>query len=281
MFDAIIEKYIPAEKYLSLKNQLQQLENSYSVNKFIEIFSRVYQYNCDTKITGEDKEKLKNVMTNIEFNYWSLADFVRAAIVERIKFLSENEYLEAIEKVDRIADTSEQCSILKILAIAQYQEKLVHIARSCVRTNIPDVLAALCCGNPYPYEHFTTQEFNNMVLKAVFMNISIAKIHGLSQKTNAELSGMANQYIDEREAANRDFPCELWLIACPFSCVKDKARVYQYLQHPSPHHRYWVACALKNEEDLQYSLIENQIQVENNLPTKKILQQIIDQRRNK
>lgn len=281
MFDVIIEKYIASEKYLSLKKQLQQLGNSYSTNKFIEIFSRVYQYNCATKITEEDKEKLKNAWTSIEFNYWSLADLIRAAIVDKIKSLPENEYLEAIEKIYRIADTSEQCSVLKILAIAQYKEKLIHIARSCVRTNIPHVLAALCCGNPYPYEYFTDQEFNNMVLKAVFMNISIANIYGLSQKTNGALSGMANQYIDEREAANRDFPCELWLIACPFSQGKDKARVYEYLQHESEDHRYWVARALLNEKDLQYSFIEDQIQIENSLPIKKILQQIIDRRRNK
>ncbi|BBM83141.1 EboA domain-containing protein [Candidatus Uabimicrobium amorphum] len=281
MFDAIIEKYIPAEKYLSLQKQLQQLENSYTTNKFIEIFSKVYMFNCDIKITGEDREKLKNVMANIEFDYWSLEDMIRAAIVKRIQFLPEKDYVEAIEKSYRIADTKEQCSLLKILAISQYREKLAHIAHSCVRTNIPDVLAALCCGNPYPYDYFSTQEFNNMVLKAVFMNISIAKIYGLVQKTNEALSRMANQYIDEREAANRDFPCDLWLIACPFSHGKDRERVYRYLHHKSVLHRYWVACSLLHEEDVQDSFVEKQIEIEDHIPTKEILQQIIDRRRNK
>ncbi|WP_372369043.1 EboA domain-containing protein [Candidatus Uabimicrobium sp. HlEnr_7] len=275
MFQDILKKHIPNEKYVHFENALSQLINSYSTNKLLEIFSRVYQWNYDTKIREEDIKKLKSTTPYIEFSYWSLEDFLRAAIFEKISNVEQYQYVEAFRKSYRIADTKEQCSLLKILATTKYKVNFLPLALDAIRTNIPDVLAALACGNPYPCEFFTLQEFNNMVLKAVFMNISVATIYGIKQKNNSELSRMVNQYIDEREAANRDFPHELWLIVTPFSNEKEKQRIYKYLQHSSADHRYWVARALLLEKQPQYSLIKQQIEIEKNQEIKDVLQQVI------
>ena len=74
------------------------------------------------------------------------------------------------------------------------------------RTNAKDVFEALVCENPYPAAHFPELGFNQAVLKAIFMEVSVRRIEGLNARITAELKRMVSDFASERRAAGRAVP---------------------------------------------------------------------------
>lgn len=85
-----------------------------------------------------------------------------------------------------------------------------HHAEEGIRTNIKPVFVALAHHNTYPSEQLAENFFNQLVLKAIFMGVSIMPIHGLSERTNPSLTAMLCDFARERWAAYRTVPPELW-----------------------------------------------------------------------
>ena len=79
------------------------------------------------------------------------------------------------------------------------------------RTNILPLFESLACENPYPARYFPELHFNQMVLKAMFNSVALARIVGLPERRNAELSRMSTDYAAERTAAGRSVPADIAL----------------------------------------------------------------------
>jgi hypothetical protein len=77
------------------------------------------------------------------------------------------------------------------------------------RTNILPLFESISCENPYPAHYFPELNFNQMVLKAMFNGIALARIVGLAGRHNAELTRMSNDYAAERTAAGRSVPADI------------------------------------------------------------------------
>jgi hypothetical protein len=70
---------------------------------------------------------------------------------------------------------------------------------------------SIACDNPYPERHFPTAQFNQLVLKALFVGLPLARVVGLAARRNDELSRMASDFAAERRAAGRPVPPDLHL----------------------------------------------------------------------
>jgi hypothetical protein len=108
-------------------------------------------------------------------------------------------------------DSGEQQSWLRGIALLPGAERFRPIAIDACRTNILPVFQAIACENPYPARHFPERNFNQMVLKALFNGIALARIVGLTDRANAELARMATDYAAERTAAGRSVPPDISL----------------------------------------------------------------------
>ena len=62
------------------------------------------------------------------------------------------------------------------------------------------------CDSPFVSEHFPPLNFNQAVMKAIFMGVSVRRIEGLDRRITADLSRMARDYASERTAAGRPVP---------------------------------------------------------------------------
>jgi hypothetical protein len=82
----------------------------------------------------------------------------------------------------------------------------VPVAELGVRTNAQRLFAAIAAENPYPARHFGALQFNQMVLKAVFVEVSVLRIEGLAERRTPELARMAEAYASERRAAGGPVP---------------------------------------------------------------------------
>jgi hypothetical protein len=88
-------------------------------------------------------------------------------------------------------------------------EQYLPIVIDACRTNIEPLFEAIACENPYPAAHFPERNFNQVVLKAMFNGIALARIVGLAGRRNAELARMATDYAAERTAAGRSVPADI------------------------------------------------------------------------
>lgn len=108
-------------------------------------------------------------------------------------------------------DASEQASWCRAVSLLpQPGQYLQHVIDAC-RTNILPLFEAIACENPYPAAWFPERNFNQLVLKALFNGVALARIVGLGERRNAELSRMSTDYAAERTAAGRSVPADIAL----------------------------------------------------------------------
>jgi hypothetical protein len=109
-------------------------------------------------------------------------------------------------------DNRERQSVLKAFCLLPEPARFLPLAIEACRSNVLTVFEAIACENPYPMHHFPELHYNQLVLKAAFNGVALARILGLGSRRNAELSRMAGDFAAERRAAGRPVPEDLGLI---------------------------------------------------------------------
>jgi len=144
---------------------------------------------------------------------WTARDVARAAVVVRVFERADLEVaVTAYGQWLRRGEQGEQESLLRMLPLLPDPQRLVSHAVEACRTNSEVVFRAIACGNPFPAAHFPDDNFNQLVLKAVFMNVPVGEIDGLSGRVTAELLRMADDFAAERTAAARPVPTDIGLL---------------------------------------------------------------------
>jgi len=118
------------------------------------------------------------------------------------------------------------------------------LALDAGRTNSQALLGALAIGNPYPAAHYSDDEFNAMVLKAIFVGLPAEFVAGLARRANADLSRRCEDYADERLAAGRSLPPGIWLALAPHAGPKGEALLERFAADPDAQHRRLAAAAI-------------------------------------
>jgi hypothetical protein len=109
-------------------------------------------------------------------------------------------------------DNRERQAVLKALPLLPEPERFEALAVEACRSNVLTVFEAIACENPYPRSHFAELSWNQMVLKAAFNGVALARIVGLAERRNPELARMAADFAAERSAAGRPVPDDLALV---------------------------------------------------------------------
>ncbi len=143
---------------------------------------------------------------------WTARDAARAAIVLQAFIRGADEARAAYGQWLRRGDQGEQVSLLRMLMLLPEPAVVLSVAIDACRTNSEVVFRAIACGNPYPAAHFPDLNFNQLVLKAIFMNVPIAEIDGLAARITPALLRMADDFASERRAAGRPVPEDIGLL---------------------------------------------------------------------
>lgn len=144
---------------------------------------------------------------------WRVVDVARAALVLRAFELAEAPLVvAAFGGWLRRAEQGEQVSLLRMLPLLPEPRLLVDVAIDACRTNSEVVFRAIACGNPFVTSHFPDANFNQLVLKAVFLGVPVAEIVNLQSRVQPELLRMADDYAAERAAAGRSVPSDIALL---------------------------------------------------------------------
>jgi hypothetical protein len=118
----------------------------------------------------------------------------------------------AVDELFRTGELREQQALLRALAYLPEPGRFVEIAAEAVRLNVLTVLEALACDNPFPAAHMPELAFNQMIMKAIFNDLPLRRVVGLSGRLGPELRRMVSAYADERRAAGRPVPADVDLV---------------------------------------------------------------------
>lgn len=146
---------------------------------------------------------------------WSVdgAARVAALLVHR----GNRPFAEVFKDLRRTADVAELVALYRGLSLYPEPETLAFEVGEGLRSNMRAVFEAICHHNPYPRNHFDDHRWNHMVLKALFVETTLAPIVGLDERANPELARILRDYAHERWAAGRPVSPELWRCVGPFA----------------------------------------------------------------
>jgi hypothetical protein len=135
-----------------------------------------------------------------------------ALLLHALDCLPPAEHAAFVDEVYRRGDSREQAAVLRTLALLPEPARFLATAVEACRTNVRVVFEAIACGNPYPAAHFPDLAFNQMVLKALFVELPLASVVGLRARLTPELRRMADDYARERRAAGRPVPDDITIL---------------------------------------------------------------------
>lgn len=139
--------------------------------------------------------------------HWTLTDYARLWLVARaLPLVGAAEQPNFVLGLFEAGEIGEQVSVLRVLPALPEPERFLETGLQACRTNARDVFEAIVCENAFPSAHFPPLNFNQAVMKAIFMEVSIQRIEALAPRITPELARMAASYASERLAAGRPVP---------------------------------------------------------------------------
>jgi hypothetical protein len=142
------------------------------------------------------------------------------------------------------SEVGEQIALLKGLPLYPCPSLLMSRAAEGVRSAMQPVFEAVAHANPYPREQFSEKQWNQMVVKALFIGSRLAPIQGLDARRNPDLAKMLIDYAHERWAAGRSVSPELWRCVGPYASAADIEDLGKVLREGSGAERKAAALAL-------------------------------------
>ncbi|MFM1878494.1 MAG: hypothetical protein RLZZ241_1360 [Bacteroidota bacterium] len=119
-------------------------------------------------------------------------------------------FIPKIATLIQVADTGELITFLRYLWALPHANAFTAIAVDALRTNISDVFDAIALNNPFPENQFNEGQWNQMYLKAAFLQRNLLQIQGVAHRANANLARIISDYAHERWAASRTIDPQIW-----------------------------------------------------------------------
>jgi hypothetical protein len=144
---------------------------------------------------------------------WPLERIARAALLATaLEHRDVATSVTLVRALFRGGDNDEREAVLRSLVLLPSPERHLQTALEACRVNVQSVFEAIACDNRYPERHLPEAGFNQMILKALFLGVALARVEGLDRRRNAELARMAAAYASERRAAGRSVPADIALL---------------------------------------------------------------------
>lgn len=203
----------------------------------------------DLGLTSEELAEADAARGGWDPSLWSIAGAARILVLAKVAQSKGEDFGRQYQELCRTADVSESIELHAALPLLPASKEVDQQVGEGLRTNMKAIFESIAHRNPYPRETFDENRWNHMVLKALFVDSTLAPIQGLDERANDELAGILCDYAHERWAANRSVTCELWRCVGPFARgarVDDLARALGSGETDS---RHAAAIALAQSPD--------------------------------
>jgi len=209
-------QHFDTEKELPwLQKKLATFSNAFKARSFYLAFSACPRFiSKDTiELTAEQAETMRSIFPNFDAISWTKDEIARISLMTAIPTDSNHEILE---KLFDTADYRELIALYKGLYFLENASAFTARAREGLRTNMVGVFDAIALENPFPFEYLSEDGWNQMVLKAMFMDRPMYRIYKIEERKNAKLAHIFLDYAHERWSAHRKVSPELWRFVSGF-----------------------------------------------------------------
>ena len=167
---------------------------------------------ADLELTADDMEDARQARAGWDPSGLSVDGAGRILLLLSVP---DGEFATAFAELCRTAEVSELAAFYRGLPFYPMPQSLVAQACEGLRSNMRVVFEAVAHRSPYPAEQFTQDQWNQMVLKALFIESPLHLVQQLDERGNPELARILCDYAHERRAASRPVPVELWRCVGP------------------------------------------------------------------
>lgn len=234
-----------------LAQGLAELQDSFSSQRFFYLFAICPRWfdKSQNAIDPDEAGKWAKQDPHGVLGRWLYPQLARLLILLRISgSLTQDDYVENINALYKTADVNELVLLGQSLAFIPGAGLFIDRARESARSNIVTVFSSIAHDNDYPKRFFDQTAWNQLVLKAAFLAVPIWSIDGLRERNNPDLVVMLRHYVNERQAAKRSVPWDLW---CCIGWLAQSEEELEYLR------RQWQAAQPKTRAAITLALSEN------------------------
>lgn len=182
------------------------------------------------QLSAQDLTAAEEIRKGFRPGNWDVLQTVRTYLLLLFPSNDQEVWLETTQKLFETADMHEQVALYAALPLLPYPPTLRKRAAEGIRTNITSVFDAVALDNPYPADFLEQEAWNQMVLKAVFMQRPLHRIYKADARANEELAHMLIDFAHERWAAGRQVMPELWRFVGPFLSKTNRANVERVIK---------------------------------------------------
>lgn len=194
---------------LWLNERIKKLEENKSVKDLYMAYSLLaskFDKQTRLKVDKEDNGALQYFKSHDA----NLLEVARIYLLVKVLEIDEEFYGPKVANIVQVADTTELETFLKFLDLLPNAEMFRVTAVEALRTNISLIFDAITLNNPYPAKYFNDQQWNQMYLKAAFMERDLSMIQSVDERANADLARIISDYAHERWAASRKIDPMFW-----------------------------------------------------------------------
>lgn len=193
---------------------------------------------------ADDLARATDLRNGLDPTGWSVDQLARVALMVA-SYRDDVSFAESLDRFCATAEVNELIALYRGLPVYPAGALIEPRAREAVRSGMKPVFEAVAHGNPYPGEVFAEQDWNQMVVKAIFIGASLWPIQGLDRRGNPELARMLVALAQERRAAGRPISSEIWRCVVPHADRGGMEAMIRAWEEGAENDRRGIALALK------------------------------------
>ncbi|MEX2574313.1 MAG: EboA domain-containing protein [Balneolaceae bacterium] len=214
--------------------------------KIFSSFSAVPGYTGKNRLNPGENEKseARNLRRGWLPDRWQADQLGRTLLVLGMAENNLKNFGDRLENLFVSSDLGEAVALYQSLPVLPQPLDLQARAAEGLRHNITTVFNAVALDNPYPADYLEDDAWNQMILKALFVDSPLYRIQGLEKRANPDLAHMLVEYAHERWSAGRTVSPELWRPVGPFIDDATVGDIERVLAGPGEIQKQAAALAL-------------------------------------
>ncbi len=247
---SFLETRLDAAAWQWLTDACEKLSTQASERDLFLSFSLAVRKCGKVALTLNDDELIKANQRCTDWSplTWRTDHAARISLLFSYPHDDAETFCALLDRLFQAADLGEAEALYLSLPLLPFGEKHVARAQEGLRSNVKAVFEAVAHNSPFPRDHFADDAWNQMVLKALFIESQLNPIVGLEERCNPKLTRMLCDYAHERWAASREISIELW--RCVGACADDDALadLKRVLETGQEHEQLAVALSVKDKQ---------------------------------
>ena len=231
-----------------IDGKIEQLVKEYSERDFYLSFNLIPRFTGKQLLNPnpDEKQKIDGLREGLDLSNWTVDQIGRNLILLYVPFDDLEFYQNTLKNLFETAGVDELVALYAGLPLSPLGEALNDRATEGIRTNMTAVFDAMALNNPYPRDYFNEVAWNQMILKAFFMERPVYRILGIEDRNNEKLAEMISDYAHERWAAGRTTMPEMWRAIGSFVNDTVLADLHRMLEDPDELQKQAAALACFN-----------------------------------